>query len=97
MVRRKYQKKEISLFLCSLFLGLAILTLYIWQQTEIVRLGYKMGEAERQIQTLQEEVKVLEAKKATLLSLENVERIAREKLGMIEARPEQVVFVESLF
>ncbi len=71
---------------------IVILTFYLWHITENTRLGYEIGRCENSLQTLREDVKKLEAKKAALLSLERVEKIAREKLGLAEPKEGQIIY-----
>ncbi len=76
---------------CTLFI-ISILTFYIWHQVEAVRLGYKINRLEEKIQKLKIEVEELETTKASLLSLEKVERIAKEKLKMVKTQENQKVY-----
>lgn len=69
-----------------------ILTFYIWHQMESVRIGYETGELEEKVLALRKEVEKLEAKKSALLSLERVEKIAKEELNMVEPKEEQLVY-----
>ncbi len=71
---------------------LLILTFYIWNQIESVRLGYKIGKLEDDLQTLEKEVEKLEAKKSSLLSLERVEKIAKKKLKLEKPKKEQIIY-----
>lgn len=94
MVRKKFKKKEILLgFLFTLFV-ISILTFYIWHQMESIRIGYETGELEKRINTLKKEIEILEAKKSHLLSLEKVEKIAKEKLKLVEPKKEQIIYDE---
>ena len=92
MVRRRYGLKEIALGAGFLLLLLVILTFYIWYQTEAVQLGYRIGELEARVAGVKEGIKRLEAKRAELLSLRRVEGIARDKLGLVDPAPGQVLF-----
>ncbi len=94
MIRKKITKKEILIGIVSTLFIIALLTFYIWHQSETIRLGYKTGELEEDISNLKKEIEQLEAEKASLLSLERVEKIARKKLKM---RPpeEQQIFQDS--
>ena len=76
---------------CTLFI-ISILTFYIWHQVEAVRLGYKINRLEEKIQKLKIEVEELETTKASLLSFEKVERIAKEKLKMVKTQENQKVY-----
>ena len=92
MERKKFTKKEIMLVItCTLFI-ISILTFYIWHQVEAVRLGYKINRLEEKIQKLKIEVEELETTKASLLSLEKVERIAKDKLKMVKTQENQKVY-----
>ena len=95
MIRKKYSKKEIGLGLfCAIFI-ITVFTFYIWHQMESVRLGYKTGQLEQEILSLKEKKEQLEAIKSSLLSLERVERIAREKLDLGEPEKGQIIFEEN--
>jgi len=92
MVRKKFTKKEMVLIVfCTIFI-ISILTFYIWHQMEAVRLGYEINRLEEKVQKLKIEVDKLEATKSSLLSLEKVERIAKEKLKMVNTKEDQIVY-----
>lgn len=92
MVRRRYEKKEILLVLVCLLLAISFLTFYVWHQAALISLGYQTNRLEEKIFQLEEEIRGLEIQKASLLSLEKVERIAREKLGLSEPEKDQIVY-----
>jgi cell division protein FtsL len=94
MVRKKYTTKEIMLFVCCTIIVIFILTFYIWHQMESIRIGYEIGELEEKVLTLRSEVDELETEKSSLLSLDRVERIAKEELNLIEPKKEQIVYDE---
>lgn len=94
MVRKKYTKKAIILVVFCIIIVISILTFYIWHQMESVRIGYKIGELEEKVLNLRKEVEKLETKKSTLLSLERVEKIAKEELNLVEPKEEQLVYDE---
>lgn len=77
--------------LCTVLI-ISSLTFYIWQQTEAVRLGYEINTLEEKVQKLQIDVEELETTKSSLLSLEKVERIAKEKLKMIDTTEDRIVY-----
>jgi cell division protein FtsL len=94
MVKNKFTKKEIMLVVFFTIFIISILTFYIWHQVEAVRLGYKINRLEEKVQKLQIEVEELEAEKSARLSLEEVERIAKEKLKMVETKESQKIYEE---
>ena len=76
------------------FLIVFFLTFYIWHQAESVSLGYKTRDLEERIRLLAKDIEELEAVKASLLSLEKVDRVAREKLMMVPPSDEQTIYEE---
>lgn len=92
MVRRKKSRAALFLSLLAVTLAAAALTFYLWHLNEMTRLGYDTARVEEEIAGLKEDVRKLETRKAELLSLERVERIAREQLGLTDPRPGQVRF-----
>jgi cell division protein FtsL len=92
MVHRKFDVKELALGAAFIILLLVIVTFYIWYQTEAVQLGYRVAELESKVGRLKEDIKKLEARKAGLLSLRRVEGIARERLGLSDPAPGQILF-----
>ena len=79
----------IFLFFCTCIFVL-ILTFYIWHLIESIRVGYDASSLTLELQELKERVEKLETQKAELLSLERVERIAKEKLNLQKPRKEQI-------
>ena len=91
MVRRKLKKKEIFLGFIVILIVFSILTFYIWHQVESVRLGYETGKLEVEVRSLENKVEELEVEKSSLLSLERVEKISKEKLGLLTVREDQII------
>jgi cell division protein FtsL len=96
MVSKKFTKKQIMIgILCMVFV-IALLTFYIWHQAESIRLGYQTRELEDDIFSIKKDIEQLEAEKASLLSLERVEKIATKKLNMKPPEEEQIAYQESV-
>jgi cell division protein FtsL len=74
---------------------IALLTFYIWHQAESIRLGYQTRELEDDIASIKKDIEQLEAEKASLLSLERVERIATQTLKMRPPEDKQIAYLES--
>jgi cell division protein FtsL len=87
---------EAFTFAPTVALGLLIMggaLLYVWQHTQVVRLGYAIeGLRERQAALVQEH-KALRLEMGQLRSLRRVEEIARKRLGMVTAKPGQIVLL----
>lgn len=80
--------------LCMVFV-IALLTFYIWHQAESIRLGYQTRKLEEEIASIKKDIEQLEAEKASLLSLERVERIATQTLKMRPPEDKQIAYHES--
>ncbi len=94
MVRKKYTTKEIILFVSCTIIVISILTFYIWHQMESIRIGYEIGTLEEKVLTLGRQVDELQTEKSHLLSLDIVEKIAKEELNLVEPKKEQLVYDE---
>ncbi len=92
MVRKKISKKEVLVGVAWTMIVILILTFYIWNQIESIRLGYAIGDLEMKLQNLEKEVEKFETIKSALLSLDNVEYTAKEKLKLQKPKKEQIVY-----
>ncbi len=92
MVRKKLSKRDILIGAAWTLIVIFILTFYIWNQIESIRLGYKIGHLEVALENLKQEVEKLEAEKSSLLSLEKVEKIAKDKLKLQHPKKEQIIY-----
>jgi cell division protein FtsL len=92
MVRKKLSKRDILIGAAWTLIVIFILTFYIWNQIESIRLGYKIGHLEVALENLKKEVEKLEAEKSSLLSLEKVEKIAKDKLKLKHPKKEQIIY-----
>lgn len=90
MVRQKRGRLTLLLAVLAVGLAIAALTFYLWHLNEMTRLGYEASRLEEEISRIKEEVWKLETKKASLLALDRVEKIARQKLHMTDPQPGQV-------
>jgi cell division protein FtsL len=92
MIRRKWSAREIALGTAFLLALIALLTFYLWYQTEAVRLGIEIGKREQEIKSLKDEIRRLELKRAELLAPDRVERIAREALGLVDPAAGEIIY-----
>ena len=82
------------LFVSCTIIVIFILTFYIWHQMESIRIGYEIGKLEEKVLTLRREVDELQTEKSSLLSLDRVEKIAKEELNLVEPKKQQLVYDE---
>jgi cell division protein FtsL len=94
MIRKKISKKLIALGAIGGIFAIFILTFYIWHQMESIRIGYEIGKLEEKVIALEEEVKRLQTKKSTLLTLDRVEKIAKRELKLVYPKKDQLVYEE---
>jgi cell division protein FtsL len=67
--------------------------LYLWQHVVMVDLGYRVERARARLADLQHREGELLVEAASLSSLDRIEHIARERLGMTVPAPDQLVRV----
>ena len=91
MVRQKLKARGIVLGVFTAAVVVLILMFYIWHQVESIRLGYRVLELESELETLEQEIDTLEARRADLLAPDRVSKIAREELGYMPVRYDQIV------
>ncbi len=96
MIRRKWSPREIALGGAFLLALVGLLTFYIWYQTEAVHLGIQIGRREAEIKALRDDLRRLELRKAALLSSDRVEKIARNELGLVDAKPDEILYKDKL-
>jgi len=92
MVRRKIDLKGIAVVATFVLAGVVLLTFYVWYQTESVQLGLDLGRSEAKIRELEIDIEGLKLRKAALLDPRRVESIAREKLGLVDPKDEEIVY-----
>jgi cell division protein FtsL len=92
MVRRKWSPRGIVLGAAFLVAVVGILTFYVWYQTESVKLGIDIGRSEEKIRELEKAIETLELRKAALLDPGRVEKIARESLGLVDPKDDEVIY-----
>ncbi len=79
----------VALMLWSMASGFA----YVWCQTQVVNLGYRLSETHRQHAKLVDENKKLHLEMARLRAPERVEQIALRQLGLKHPDKDQIVLL----
>jgi cell division protein FtsB len=59
---------------------------------ELLKLGIDIGRGEAQIRELEESIEALKLRKAALLDPGRIEKIARDALGLVEPKDEDIVY-----
>lgn len=92
MVRRRWNLKGLALGAAVAVAAVGVLTFYVWYQTESVKLGLDLGRSEARIRELEIDIEGLKLRRADLLDPRRVEAIAREKLGLVDPKDEEIVY-----
>jgi cell division protein FtsL len=94
MVRRKGSLKGIAIGAAFFAMGAAILTFYVWYQTESVKLGLDIVKCDERIRELEQSIEALKLRKSALLDPGRVERIARDSLGLVDPEDAAIIYEE---
>jgi cell division protein FtsL len=92
MVRRKWSLKGVALGAAFFAAAAAVLTFYVWYQTESVKLGLDIARSEDRIREIEKDIEALKLRRAALLDPGRVERIAREKLGLVDPEDAAITY-----
>ena len=71
-----------------------LLFLYVWQHMQVVKLSYEVQGLKQEKQQLTDEYYYLQYKMYDVNSLPRVEKVAREQLGMVTPREDQIVILD---
>ena len=90
-------KKTAVLFILGAFAVLVCgATAHVTLRYRVIRTGYVIAEKMQEQRELEEEARKLRLDLSVLRSPERVEKLAREKLGMVRPSPERIRVVRSL-
>jgi len=91
--KNKIAIKRVSLLVGIILFILGAVFLRVWQEMQVVKIGYKLEQLQRQYDGLLNQERILLSKRNSLMSLERVEEIANEKLGLVRPSKENLIFV----
>ena len=83
MIRRRWSPREIALGAAFLVAVIALLSFYVWYQSEAVYIGLQTQQREKEIRLLNEEIRKLELEEAKWLAPTIVAKRAREELQLV--------------
>ena len=75
-------------FLCLFLVGIAVMRI------EINRSGRTIGQLQNEVEIKEARNQYLELEIARLSSPENITRLAHEKLGLVPAKPHEIIVLE---
>ncbi|MFV1952150.1 MAG: septum formation initiator family protein [Nitrospinota bacterium] len=91
--KQKRDFKEIAAYMFSVLILVSGMLFYIWPHVRIIRMGYEFERLENMHQDMIQTNKVLRLEAASLKSLERIDRIARERLGLTFPDDDQIVIL----
>lgn len=92
MVRRKAGLRGIALGAALAVAVIGILTFYVWYQTESLKLAIDISRSDARVRELEADIEALKLRRAELLNPGRVEKIARESLGLVDPKNEDISF-----
>ncbi len=90
---RRLAIRRVSLVLGIILVLFLVVFLKVWQQMQVVKLGYQINQHRAAYHQLLDEHRVLTIRRNALASLERIEAIAREKLSLDTPKGEQLIFL----
>lgn len=69
---------------------------YVWQRVDFIHVSYQVKALQKQKEHLEETRNQLTVERAMLLNPVRIERVARERLGLVDPHPEDVRRVTSI-
>jgi cell division protein FtsL len=85
------KRLPLLLFILGLFaVGVTAAVAHVSLRTRVIRAGYDLGERMREVRILEEEGRRLRVELSLLRSPERIERVARERLGMVTPGPDRI-------
>ena len=95
LVRERDRRRTVELvaFVLAALPLLGVLFAVVWANLKTYEVGYQIGNLEKQRERLGEKRRQLLIERAEASSLVRIEKIARGALGLLPARPDQVVLV----
>ncbi len=95
LVRERDRRRTVELlaFVAAALPLLAVLFAVVWANLQTYEIGYQIGNLEKQRERLVAKRRQLLIDRAEESSLVRIEKIARNALGLLPARPDQVVLV----
>ncbi len=90
---RKVALRRVWVIFGVLVIMFGFIGLRVWQEMQVVKVGYELHRLKQQRVRLLEEQQLLQTQRNALASLDRVETVARTSLGMTTPGKDQTVFV----
>ena len=80
-------------FLMVIILCICSLIFVVWSRIQVTQLGYQLSQASQEQERLLQQNSQLKIEEATLKTLERIEDLALNQLGLKKPEPQQKVFI----
>jgi len=87
-------KQEVKHYLLIIITLVFFSLLFVWSRLGVVQVGYEISQANKVYQGLVKENQRLRVEVASLKSPSRIEEIAKNQLGFINPRPEQIIIIQ---
>ncbi len=91
--KHKVAVRRISLVMGVIVILFGIVFLRVWQEMQVVKLGYEITRLQREYDALLDRQRILLSQRNSLANLERIENLARNKLGLDTPRKDQLIFL----
>lgn len=79
----------------TVFVGLCLVFVFVWERVDVVRLGYHIERLKRDKTVLERQRDELRVKVSALSASDRIAKLATEKLGMSSPQQGQIIVVQS--
>jgi cell division protein FtsL len=79
----------------TVFLGLCLVFVFVWERVDVVRIGYQIERLKRDKTVLERQRDELRVKFSALSASDRIAKLATEKLGMSLPQQGQIIVVQS--
>ena len=80
---------------CTVFLGLCLVFVFVWERVDMVRMGYQIERLKREKTVLERQRDELRVKVSALSAADRIAKLATDKLGMSLPQQGQIIMVHS--
>ncbi|MCX8011884.1 MAG: cell division protein FtsL [Desulfobacterota bacterium] len=86
-------KQEFKNYLLIVTTVVFCVLLFVWSRLEVLQMGYELSQTNKTYEYLVKENQCLRVEVASLKSPVRIEKIARERLGLINPKPENILLI----
>lgn len=89
----KISVRRLSLVLSVILILFLAIFFRVWQEMQVMKMGYTINQLRHESDEVLNEHRILLSQRNALASLERIENIATEKLGLVTPKSDQLVFL----